>query len=172
MTAQEWEDWTEALRYFYFAWFSAEEAPEALRESLATIFSPDLRPDDPIGEYEDGRVSFIAVRGDDLTLIRFEPPSTTEASYLGSLSGGIYREPHDLGKIPLDRVEGRFSHKRLGEDDPLVVRLHPPRTTAPGSSDDMYVRVGQPQAEAVFARVRETLRRWATQPEHPQPTPT
>jgi hypothetical protein len=166
MTPSKWEDWTEALAYFYFAWFGTEEVPSALRDALLAAFGSDFKPQSvyPI-DYEDGRTSVLALDDDAAILVGFEPPSTTVTTYHGSLAGGVYTELRDLDLEETDQIEGTFEHKRL--ESPIVVRFHSPQSTASGSLEELRLKVGQPQAYAIFERVRETLRGWAIQPGHP-----
>jgi hypothetical protein len=169
MTPRKWEDWNEALSYFCFAWFGLEIVPDALRDSLRAARDSDFTPDVvyPVSEYsDDGQVTLLVLDGDDSILVRFEPPSTTVTTYLGALVGGAYSETRDFSQDFDYQVEGTFSHTRLAE--PLVLRVRRPRAVAPGSDEDLYLGLGQPQAVEVFERVRGTLRRWATQHE-PRP---
>ena len=92
-------------------------------------------------------------------LVRFDPPSTTTITFLGSLKGGSYREVYETETNDEGtwRVTGFFDHERLQDDGPLRIEYHPIRSANPRAA-------GRQGAIERMEQLRELFRRWATAP--------
>ncbi|MGH3035831.1 MAG: hypothetical protein ACRDMU_01500 [Gaiellaceae bacterium] len=156
-------EWFEALEYYFETRWRPDEGPAGIPNPIYKAIKPmggeafDVDLVHPV-DYDDDRIAFVMIKGDETFLFNFVPPDTVTTTFLGSLAGGRYTET----TITLEdtvRIEGRFDHPRLGPDGPFRFTLEPlsrADADAPGALERTE-------------ELRRTFRHWSTEPLPPQP---
>ena len=99
-----------------------EPVHRVLRELGGAKFEVDVVH--PV-DYEDGRVAFVMVKGDETYLFRYEPPDTARVMFLDELKGGRYEETFIRTEDDGYWIKGLFDHPRLDDDGPLTDQPQP-----------------------------------------------
>jgi hypothetical protein len=128
----------------------------ALRDRLGEHFKAALVH--PMGGDEDVAAFLIVSEGgEEACLARFERPSTTTISFLGSLAGGEYTETVTLDEEGRQEVEGIFKHSGRIGDAPLRVTVSPPPSA---SAMRQFTRRARERSEQLL----QQFRAWTAQP--------
>jgi hypothetical protein len=158
-------EWFEPLEYYFATrWEQRTEPqrtlPRAVYEAMRSLGGEKLSVDLVHAvEYDDDRIAWVMVTGDDTTLFHFEPPDTVTMTFLGSLAGGVYSEAVTTGEKGLT-FRGAFKHPRLPADQPLRITQEPvaQQIRYPGVRDALDRTV----------EMRKRFRQWSTEPLSPQ----
>ena len=134
-------EWLEPLEYYFQVeyWGPQKEGrviPEPVHRVLRELGGAKFEVDvvHPV-DYEDGRVAFVMVKGDETYLFRYEPPDTARVMFLDELKGGRYEETFIRTEDDGYWIKGLFDHPRLDDDGPLTIN-HNPWAAGPRPSPD------------------------------------
>jgi len=155
--------WFDVVEYYFAKRWDEPRVPDALYGAISRVLGDKFTPKivHPVERDSKEIALLMVVETDEAVLVRFEPPSTTKISFLGSLAGGMYTETVRVVDEGGYEIEGVFNHERLGER-PLRVRGDPP------PSNSAYFRHADQAALDRTERLRQTFR-WSTELKHPRP---